>query len=164
MPERDFVADVLTVGYKGVLDFDGLYKTLSQWFKQFRYNLKELDYKEYREGGVRKLAVKWEAKKTVTDYIKYAMEINLQLDHFADVMVKNRKRISGDLTIRIAAYLEKDYEETWSRKAWMKFLREAYDRFVLGSKMKEMQAELAQEMKMFKTEIKSFLNLQKIGK
>ena len=164
MPERDYVADVLKVSYTGIFDFDGLYKTLYQWFKKYGYNFRESDYKEYKERGERKLQVKWGAKRKVSDYAKYVIEVVLQLDKMQDVIVKNRKRINGDLSITMAGFIEKDYEETWSRTSFLKFLREAYDAFVMGSKIQAMQDELSKDLQAFRTEVKAFLNLQKIGK
>jgi hypothetical protein len=66
--------------------------------------------------------------------------------------------------VKIASYLEKDYEETWSRKSWLKFIREAYDRFVQGSEMMRQRGNLQKEAEQLRGEIKAFLNLQRIGK
>ena len=164
MPDRDYVGDILQVSYKGVFDFDGLYKSLCGWFKKHRYTFNELDYKEFKERGERKLHVKWEGKRRVTDYVVYTIEVGFQLNDYADVKVKNKKRVGGDLGVKIIAYLAKDYEETWSRKSWLKFIREIYDRFVIGGKNLEMQNELLGEMKILRNEIKAFLNLQKLKK
>ena len=164
MPERDYVGDTLEIGYRGVFDFDGLYKTLSRWFKQHGYDFRELDYKEYKEDGVQKLQVKWGGMKKMTDYAKYMIEVTLMLDGMTEVLVKNKKRLSGGLSIKIAGYIEKDYEETWSRTKIVKFLREAYDQFIVGSKMREMRDELTKDMQMFRNEVKTFLNLRKMEK
>lgn len=164
MPERDYVGDVLQVSYTGIFDFDGLYKMLAQWFKIRGYGFRESDYKEFKEGGVKKLQVKWAARRKATDYVLYVMEITLQLDNIADVLVKNRKRMSGHLSITVAGYIEKDYEETFSRTSFLKFLREVYDKFVAGSRLQEMQNELLKDLQTFRNDIKTFLNLQKIGK
>ena len=164
MPERDYIGDTLEVGYRGVFDFDGLYKTLYQWFKKYGYLFRELDYKEYKESGTQKLLVKWMGTKKVNDYVKYIIEVNLQLDGMTEVVVKNKKKLSGGLVIRITGHLQKDYEETWSKTKLAKFLREAYDQFVAGSAMQEMRDELGKDMQMFRDHVKSFLNLQKTGK
>lgn len=163
MSERDFVADVLQVTYQGVFDFDGLYKALYRWFQKYRYGFKENDYKEFKEGGVKKLSLKWSASRRVTDYIRYVFEVGLSVDKMQDVMVKNKKKMSGSVTLNIAAYIEKDYEEQWSNTKMMKFIREVYDRFVTGSKIQAMQKELLGEMNALRAEMKSFLDLQKVG-
>ncbi len=164
MPERDYIGDTFEVSYRGVFDFDGLYKVLHQWFKKQGYWFREVDYKEYKEGGVQKLFVKWRGMKRMTDYVRYIIEVNLQLDGMMEVVVKNTKRMSGGLSVKVVGYLEKDYEETWARAKLAKFLREAYDQFVGGSKMQEMRDELYKDMQMFRNDVKAFLNLQKMGK
>lgn len=164
MPDRDYVQDVLQISFSGVFDFDGLYKALVEWFKKHRYVFKEIDYKEFREEGSRNLQLVWEGKRKVTDYLKDVIEVNLKLSKYENVAVNNRKRVKGALSLRIAAYLEKDYEERWSKKAWLKFMREAYDKYVLGGRNKLVQDELVQEMNLLRNEIKAFLNLYKTGK
>ena len=64
----------------------------------------------------------------------------------------------------IPAILEKDYEDAWTHMKLAKFLREIFDHFFLGSKMKELQGVLLKDLGMFRSTIKSFLNMQKIGK
>ncbi len=164
MPERDYAGDTLEVGYSGVFDFDQLYKEMYQWFRKNGYNFRELDYKEYKEEGVQKLSVKWGAKKKLTDYVRSTIEVSLNLDGMHDVVVKNKKKMSGGLNIRINGYLEKDYEDAWTHMKLAKFLREIFDHFFLGSKMKELQGVLLKDLGMFRSTIKSFLNMQKIGK
>jgi hypothetical protein len=164
MPEREFVEDIMEIQHTGVLDFDGLYKSLAGWFKKQRYNFAELDYKEFRERGGHHLHIKWEGKRMVTDYVKYVIEVTLQLNNFTDVKVKGRQRVNGEVKMKIIGFLEKDYEDRWSKKSWIKFIREVYDKFVGGSHLKEMQEELRGEMRLLRGDMKAFLNLQKVGK
>src|SRR3989344_1637366 len=152
MPERDYVADILTISYEGIFDFDNLYKTLHQWFKRHRYTFKESDYKEYRDRGQQHLSTLWQGSKKITDYVTYVMEVNIYLNNMTSLAVKGKKKIKGSLTIKIAAFLQKDYEETWSRKVWSKFIREVYDKFIAGSKLRELHDELLHEMNLLRAE------------
>jgi len=162
MAERDYVEQTLQVKHKGIFNFDGLYKALAKWFKMYRYTLHEIDYKDYKEEGKNMLYVKWEARRKINDYVRYVIETELTVKDYREVMVNKKKNMEGEFGIKFSAYLFKDYEEIWSRRGGMKFLREVYDRFFLGSELAKMEKELKDEMYKVVNEIKSYLNLIKI--
>lgn len=159
MPERDYVEETLTVAHSGVFDFNSLYQAMKKWFKQYKYNLQELDYKDRKEDGIRKLKIKWQAKRKISDYVRYVIQTTLEINNFSDVLVEKKKRAKGDLKITSQAYLEKDYEETWYRSSFIKFMREVYDKFAQGSQFDAMEKELKQEVNKLVHEIKVHLNL-----
>ena len=162
MTERDYAEETLTVAHAGVFDFEVLYLQLKKWFKQYKYKLLELEYKDRREDGIRKVLIKWQAKKKMNDYVKYAIETDLVIDNFEEVMANKRKRAKGDLKISFAAHLEKDYEETWYRSSFSKFIGEVYDKFAQGAQFAAMEKELKRDMHALVIEIKTYLNLIKL--
>ena len=162
MPERDYVDQTLQVKYKGIFNFDELYKTLVRWFKMYKYQLAEIEYKDYKEEGKNMLYVKWEAAKKADDYVKYMIETELKVDNFKDVIVDKKKNMEGEVAIKFSGSLLKDYEEVWSRRGFMKFMREVYDKFFLGYKLGAMEKELKDELYKLVNEVKSYLNLTKI--
>ena len=162
MPERDYVDQTLEVKHKGVFNFDELYKTLAKWLKMYKYTIQENEYKDYKEDGKNMVYVKWEAPKKVTDYIKYVIEVELTVNDYREVIVEKKKNLEGQVTLRFSGFLLKDYEETWSRKGLMKFMREVYDKFMIGSKLAAMEKELRDDLYKLVNEVKSYLNLTKI--
>lgn len=162
MPEKDYVEQTLDVKHKGIFDLDGLYKTLARWFRMYKYDLVELDYKDFKEEGKNMLFIKWQAPRMVSDYIKYVIEAELNVNNYREVIVEKKKNMDGELDIKFSGYLLKDYEETWSRRGFMKFIREVYDKFLFGSKLGAMEKELKDELYKLVNEVKSYLNLVKV--
>jgi len=162
MPEKDYVEQTLQVKHKGIFNLDELYKTLVKWFTMYKYKVHEIEYKDYKEDGKNMLYVKWEASKKVTDYVKYVIETELNVNDFKEVMVDKKKNVEGEISMKFAGYLLKDYEEVWSRKGYMKFMREVYDKFLHGYKLAETEKELKDELYKVVNEIKSHLNLMKL--
>lgn len=161
MTERDYIEDTLTIHHTGVFDFNGLYRLLKKWFKQYKYNLAEPRYYDQREEGSRKVKLKWVGKKKVNDYARYILETEIMLSNFEEVMVKKKKLAKADLQIAFLAYIEKDYEETWYRTSFLKFMREVYDKFAQGTQYEKMEKELKRDMRGLVQEVKSYLNLFK---
>lgn len=161
MPERDYVDEVRTVSFRGVVDFDEFYKVLRRWFKQSRYNLKEVDYQEFEEAGKKRLLVKWEAGKKVSDYVKCVIELVLKLEDYEEVVVDKRRMVEGKVSVEFAAFLVKDYEETWHRTSFIKFMREVFDKYGKGSVLKQMESELRGDVNRAVVEVKRYLNVRK---
>ena len=161
MSERDYLEDTFTVQHSGVFDFNGLYRLLRKWFKQRRYKLTEPAYKDLREEGGRNVKMKWIARRKVTDYARYVIETEISLRNFEEVMVKKRKMAKADLSVSLLAYIDKDYEETWYRKSFYKFMREVYDKFAQGSQYESMERDLKRDLRGIADEIKTYLNLFK---
>ncbi len=161
MPERDYVG-ILTVGYKGIIDIDELYKTIYKWFVAHdSSNVREIDYREFKEGGINKLEIKWEADRKQSEYLKYYYEITLKADDVKEVIVEKKKKYNCSVVISFTGYLLHDYEETWTTKSWLKFLRECYDKFIIGNKNAAHQKALEMTLKDLIAEVKSYLNLTK---
>jgi len=162
MPERDYVCDILKVRYTGICDFKKLYQAMIKWFNQYDYDFQELDYKEYKEDGKRNLFVRWQADKPMNEYVRYYIQIEATLLDMKDVMVHKKKRLRTELSMEFCGYLAKDYEESWYRSSILKFIRECYDKFAIGSQLKIMEKELKDEVYKIMNEVKSYLNLQKL--
>lgn len=161
MTERDYVEETLSASYEGIFDFDGLYRHLKKWFKLHKYDLIEIDYKDNKEDGIRKIIIKWQAKRKVNDYVEDIIEASWAITNLEYVLVNKKKRANGSVSINFAAYLEKDYEETWYRSSLSKFIREVYDKFALGSQFDAMEKQLKKDIIMLVNETKSYLNMIK---
>ncbi len=159
MAERDYIEETFTIQHSGVFDFNGLYRLLRKWFKQYKYNLTEPAYRDLKEEGIRNIKMKWVARKKVTDYARYVIETEISLRNFEEVMVKSRKMAKADLAVSLSAHIDKDYEETWYRKSFYKFMREVYDKFAQGSQYAIMEKDLKRDMRSIADEIKTYLNL-----
>jgi hypothetical protein len=165
MSQRDYVVMKMPVIQTEVaMDLDEFYKTLHQWFSSNGYDFQETEYKERREEG-KNIKIKWYAEKKMDDYVKYVIETEFNIQNIEDVVVKKRdkkiKVVKCNAEVDFVAYLLKDYEDVWTKGAFVKFYREFYDRFIIGSRLGKQENELKEDVDKIVNEIKSFLNLHR---
>ncbi|MFT4260980.1 MAG: hypothetical protein ACMXX9_00940 [Candidatus Woesearchaeota archaeon] len=84
----------LVIKYKGVYDFDGLYKLIRQWFKERNYDFSEPLYKD-KSGGPfgNEIELKLYGEKKITEFIKY----HIQLETWKIEMKEFDAKIDGEV-------------------------------------------------------------------
>src|SRR3989338_7331815 len=144
MSQKDYVTDELKVKQKAIFRLDELYKSLTFWFKNYEYALD---------------------KKEVNEYIRFVIEMDFLIVGVEDVEIEQdglkSKANKGEIEMKINAYLLKDYEDNWSKNAFMTFLRETYDKFIIRSRIESYEDDLYSETYKFVNEIKAFLELHR---
>lgn len=112
--------DAPTIRFKGIMDFDGLFRFIYGWLKGKGYLVQEKKYSEKAE-----LEIKWDAEKDVTDYYRYRIVIEFlgwDLGKIEMIDEKTKlKRIldTGRIEIKIKGAVEEDYHNEWE-KTWLK--------------------------------------------
>ncbi len=161
MSEIDYVVRNLTVKQEAVTDFSALYKVLKKWFEDNRYDLLEKEYIDILKDKEKELSIKWAGEKKVDEYTKFVIEIKIKGREFAEVYVKGKKFMKGEIVFKIESLLEKDYEDVWENRPIAKFIRGVYDKFILAKHFSDYEEKLREDTYAIHSEIKAFLNLQK---
>jgi len=161
MAFKDYLERGLRLKYEGVFDIKELYKTLVKWTKKHNYDIKELSYIAKKDKPTQDIEIKWESGKESSDYIKYKIETTLKCTNIKNIVVKNKKKQHGSAEILIDSYIERDWEDIWSRKPITKVLREAYDKLIIGSTIGKYKKEAKSDVKSLISEFKTFFNLLK---
>ena len=163
MAQKDFIVKGSKIEYEGLFCFDDLYKHIKTWFTRRGYCMRESEYKEVK-ADTRNIKISVDAIKEVSDYISFLVELSIKLENLKEVKKKGDKKIwhQGKLIISFNALTLKDFENQWSKNAFTIFIRETYDKFVIGSKLKQFEKELEEDIYKFTNEIKSFLKLLKL--
>ncbi len=109
----------LLVWYKGVFDFDGLYKMMHAWLISKRYLFQEDTYKDKAATPAgNELQIKWSAEKKVTEFIKEYVRIEFHLWDFAEVeIIKDGRKVKmhkARMEIKFFADLELDYSKRFT--------------------------------------------------
>lgn len=110
----------LLIRYKGVFDFEGLYRMMHAWIINKRFLFHEKLYKDkvYTPFG-NELEIEWEAEKKVTEYIKQHIAIKFHLWDFAEVeVIKDGKKVKmtkSRMEIKFDATLEFDYMKKFEK-------------------------------------------------
>lgn len=148
---------------KGYFNFKDLYSFCFEYLSDGGYSVSEGEYSESVGGDGKEIKVKWDAKKKVTDYLKNTMSIEFSVKGMKDVEVEqDGKKVStnkGSITVKVEANMERDYEDTWEKHQFWKFMRGIYDKYIVNTTIDEYEGRLSGAAKGFVAEVKSFLQL-----
>ena len=121
----------LFIRYKGLYDFDGLYKFMAEWFRTQNYRWYETRYKNklYTPMG-NEFEVNWEAEKEVTEFVKYIIKIHFHTFDAKEVEVnidgKPQKRMTGRIQIGFDCFIILDWQDRYTGSKFKEVLYSAY--------------------------------------
>jgi hypothetical protein len=115
----DILETPLMIRYRGVFDYDGMYKMMHAWLISKRFLFNETKYKDKVATPFgNELEIKWEAEKKVTEFIKEYIQIEFHLWDFSEVEIikdgKKTKAAKTRMEIKFFARLELDYSQKFS--------------------------------------------------
>lgn len=132
---------VVYIRYRGVWDFDDLYKSMNDWFKERKYYVQEVfhKHKRYSPFGVDQ-QFKWTAERREEDYVGYNIEIFMRTYDIHDFPVTlpggQKKTFSkGRLWIEFRSFVEYDYQKQFDKSAFYSQLRNFYHKYIIKKKM-----------------------------
>jgi len=139
------------------------YNMLYGWIKDRGYNLAEKQYKEKLSSGGKEIITLWEAKKKITDYFLYKIELDWHILTMKDAEVeidgKKVKTNKGELEIVFKGTIVKDYEKRWEDKPIHKFLRGIYENYIIRTTIDEYEDDLEDDVKELISDLKAFLRI-----
>ncbi len=147
----------------GYWDYSEVYGMLYNWIKDKGYDLSEKQYKEKLSGGGKEIVIKWEAKKSVTDYFLYKIELDWHILGMKDAEVeiggKKAKTNKGELEIVFKGTIVKDYEKRWEDGPFYKILRGIYENYIIRTTIGEYEDDLKDDVKELISDTKAFLRI-----
>ncbi len=147
----------------GYWDYNEVYIMLYNWIKDHGYNLAENVYKEKLTSGGKEIVIVWEAKKKITDYFLYKIELDWHILTMKDAEIeidgKKTKTNKGELEITFKGTIVKDYEKRWEDKPIHKFMRGLYEEYVIRKTIDEYEDDLEDQIKELITDTKAFLRI-----
>jgi len=122
---------VATVRYRGLFDFSGLYNSMADWFKHYRYVLHEEMYKHKvpsPSGAEQELS--WWAEEEVNEFIKFRMEVEFHLWDMTEIEVvkdgKKKQLTNARIEIKLKAVLIHDWQDRFEQSKFTRMLRSLY--------------------------------------
>ncbi len=162
MAEKDLILKE-KVEHSGLFDFPGLYSYSYTWFKDKSYGVNEDKYSEKISGNKRDLTVEWKATKKLSDYFKIEISVKFEITEMTEVEVeiegKTRKMNKGKVTVEFKGTLIKDYDGKWETSAFSKFWRDVYNKYVIPSRVFEINNKVESDVRELKEELKAYLEL-----
>ena len=165
MAEIRNIIDHKTIKYEGLFDAKELYNTLKEWQNEKRYIQQEIQNFESIKDKGKEIYIKIEPYKEATDYIKFMIRVQVNMENVVDVEVKKddiMKRMNkGDVTIIIDGLLVTDYENRWEQRPIYVFMRTLYDKIFFKVYTDKYIEILKEDTENMISTLKSFLNLYK---
>lgn len=147
----------------GHWNYEDVYNMLFNWIKDHGYALSENNYKEKLSSAGKEIIIGWEAKKKITDYFLYQIELDWHILTMKDAEVeidgKKTKTNKGELEIVFKGTIIKDYEKKWEDKPFYKFLRGVYEEYIIRKTIDEYEDDLEEQTKELITDLKAFLRI-----
>ncbi len=147
----------------GLFDFAGFYSYAHAYLMNLNYAVYELRYNEKVSGNSRDIIFEWAAQRRASDYFKYEIAIEYKINELVDVEVeidgKKKKTNKGKIEVEVKAVLVKDPDSRWELSPIYRFLRDVYNKYVIPNRVEQTEEELVKEARMFRNEIKSYLEL-----
>ena len=163
MAEKDQIFSGKTK-YTGIWDFKETYRFIYDWFIDKGYGLTEKGYSEKIKPDGKEIEISWEAKRKISDYFRFIIKANWRILGMTSVEVQKEgakvKMNKGNIEIKFTAILEKDYEHRWENKAFMKFLRGVYDRYIIKGRIDAYEDKLQADVDEIIAQVKSFLTIE----
>ena len=150
--------------YSGIFDFKGFYSFCYNWLKsEEEYDVAEEKYSEKVSGNARTIAVEWKGDKSISDYFKISIKLKFDFDNMVDVEVETdgvkKKLNKGSVKVEITGDLIIDQESKWDATPFYIFIRKVYDKYIIPSKIGDMQGKVAGLVVDLKENMKSFLEM-----
>ena len=119
--------DAVHVRYKGVYDYESLYKYVLNFLNDRKFDVEEARYKDKDAGPFgHEIEHKWRAEREVTPFIQYKMSVDT---HFWDVKefkadTQNGSKLltNGKFHIIINGTIVFDWQDTYKSGFWRWFL------------------------------------------
>src|SRR3989344_580355 len=119
------------IRYRGLFDWAGLYATIADWFKHYRFILHEEMYKHKvpsPQGAEQELF--WYAEEEVTEFVKFRFEVSFHLWDMTEIeVVKDGKKkllTNARLEIQISGKLMFDWQNKFDKNKFTRALRDLY--------------------------------------
>lgn len=163
MVERDTIFEG-KVRQIDIFDFKEMYNFLYKWLVDESYKVDEKVYSEKVTPVGKEVDIEWEAKKKISDYFRFVLKPKWKILGMTTVEVdKGGKKVTmnkGQVEIKVAAVLEKDYEARWETSGFLKFLRGVYDKYIIRARIEGYERKLFGEADEFLAQMKAFLALE----
>ena len=162
MAEKDLIIKE-KVESSGIFEFSALYSFAHSWLKEEGYGVDEEKYSEKIKGAKKDIDIEWKAAKNVSDYFRFENKIKFEIRDLEEVEVeiggKKKKTNNGKVTVEVTATLIKDRDSKWDTSPFSRFMRDVYNKYVISTRVSDYSQKVASEVRSFKEEIKSFLEL-----
>jgi len=136
--------------FKGIFDFDELYRVMHDWFMFRGYTLHETKYKLKAKDTGKEKEIQWQAWRKVNDILKSWFKIHIQVWNIEpiEVVKDGEKKIltKARLMIFVNGEVEIDYDDRFEGSKFKQTLRDFLVSFVIKGKIDSVWGDKVQFM------------------
>ncbi|MBU0979882.1 MAG: hypothetical protein KJ709_03685 [Nanoarchaeota archaeon] len=157
----------LVIKWSGLIDMDGLYKKIWEWYKNRKFEVHEKTLKDKGRAEGREEEIKIDAFRNDTDFFR--VWINLYIHTWelnrVDVVVdgKKKKMEKGRFKVTMRLVFEADYENRWEKSKFFIGLRTFYLKYFMNRKIQTYGDKLEYELHNLHEVIKQHLGMEAAG-
>jgi len=165
MAEKDTIFSSI-IKNEGIFSFKDFYLFCYEWLKEETEMdpLKEEKYEEKIKGDEKDIIIKWIGERKLTDYFRFDVKVEFTVRHLKDIEVSqdgiNVRTNKGDVKVSVKGILVRDYQGKFETTAFKKFLRAIYEKWVITSRIVEMEEKMSKECDDFLNQAKAYLDLE----
>jgi len=152
------------VKYGEIFNFAEYYKFCHDWLEDEGFWLVEDKYVEKLKGDAKEIDVEWSCTKKITDYFKFEVKVKFKVINMKKIEITyNGNKINtnkGTVETNVTGTLLRDYESKFEQNGFLKFLRGVYEKWVIPSRVEELEDKLADLCNDFLGQAKSYLDIE----
>ncbi len=165
MSERRLVIDHLKFSYDGLFNVNELYSVISTWFFEKGYDWHEKMNQELVTADGRQMRLILQPWKSVTNFYKLFINIELNLVDVKEVEVEHNGRAlqlsQGKVKMTIDGYVVSDRQDEWTTKPFYWFLTIIGQKYFFRDHFARMEAWLKSDVDDMYNKVKNYLNVMK---
>ena len=127
--------------FKGIYDWQKLYRAMLQWGKDREYEFSERQYKHKWKGKKAELEIRWTFQREINEFAQNEIRVYFHVwDHKEVEVVKNgekKKMVSGRFFVDIDGDLNLDWQKRWNDAWWKRAWRDFYIKFVIRHEIED---------------------------
>jgi hypothetical protein len=153
------------VKYDGYFKFSDFYKFCYEWLADEEgFEMEESKYVEKVKGNSKEMEIEWNGKKKITDYFRYAIKVKFRIIGLTEVEINKGgvkvKTNKGSVEISMKGTVERDYKGKFETSAAKKMWRGIYEKFVIPSRIDQIEDKLIGICDEFLSQAKAYLDLE----
>lgn len=157
----------LIIKYRGLIDVDGLYKVMYNWFDARKLEWHEPTFKDKHPIQGDEQEIKIHAYRNDSEFLRVVYDIYIHTWDLVPVTIvkDGKKKImeKGRLKITIGVAFEYDYENKWEETKFHKTLRDFFIKYVMVRKIQVYGDKIEYEAHNLQETIKQWLEMQAKG-
>jgi hypothetical protein len=154
------------IKYNGIFNFGEFYKFCYDWLieeTQLDF-IAEEKYSEKLEGNGKNVDIEWTGQRKISDFFMFKFKIKMKVIKLEKIEINQggikTNTNKGTVEMSIKGILVRDYKGKFEKNSFQIFLRNAYEKWIIPSRIDAMEGKVFGDCDEFLAQAKSFLDLE----